>query len=227
MNGLVANRPIFGFFVASPAVLVGSPVAGITVKAQIALRTREDSMSLTFLIASAAAAAAAPSIPVPSVRAERAPSVAQAAPPRPRPTNRRGRFSALRGGAETLQAPSLWHVDVSHSGKVCVADASGLELWRPNAAEAVVLSVSGAGGSGTALWPAGQATIAWPKTVSIKSGAEYRLSWDGKPAPTKLTFATLASVPSDPGQIEQALTAQQCQAQLDLLKAATDAGEAG
>jgi hypothetical protein len=185
-------------------------------------------MSLTLLIASAAAAAAAPPVPIPSTRVERASAVAQAAPPpRPRPTNRRGRFSALRGGPESLHAPTLWHVDVSHSGKVCVADASGLELWRPNAAEAVVLSVSGAGGSGTTLWPAGQATVAWPKAVSIQPGAEYKLSWDGKTAPTRLTFATLAPVPSDPGQIEQALTAQQCQAQLDLLKSATEAGEAG
>jgi hypothetical protein len=85
----------------------------------------------------------------------------------------------------------------------------------------VVLNIAGADGTQTALWPAGQDTLEWPKAVAIKSGSEYRLSWDGQTAPTKLTFATLASVPSDPGAIEQALTAQQCQAQLDLLKAVT------
>jgi hypothetical protein len=184
-------------------------------------------MSLAFLIASAAAAASMPALPAASARVARTPvSYSQATRPA-RPTNRRGRFSALRGGAETIHAPTLWHVDVSHSGKVCVADSASVELWRPNAADSVVLSISGAGGNGTALWPAGQATVSWPKNVSIKPGAEYRLSWDGKPAPTRLTFATLNSVPADPGQVEQALTAQQCQAQLDALKASSEAGEAG
>jgi hypothetical protein len=183
-------------------------------------------MSLALLIASAAAASM-PAVPAGTARVARTPvNYSQAARP-PRPTNRRGRFSALRGGGETLHAPTLWHVDISHSGKVCVADGSTVELWRPNAADSVVLSVSGAGGNGTALWPAGQATIEWPKTVSIKPGAEYKLSWDGKPTPTKVVFATLPSVPSEPGQIEQTLTAQQCQAQLDLMKVAEAAGEAG
>jgi hypothetical protein len=144
--------------------------------------------------------------------------LAQAA--RPRPTPRRGRFSALRGGGEVLHAPTLWHVDVSHSGKVCVTDAGTVQLWRPNAADAVVLSIAGGGGGGTAVWPAGQDTIDWPKNVSIKPGTEYRLSWDGKPDPTRLTFATVPAAP-DPGQIEKALSAQQCQAQLELLEAVT------
>src|SRR5881628_3696146 len=42
----------------------------------------------------------------------------------------RGRFGALRA-AEVAHNPSVWDVDVTQSGKVCVSDASKVQLWRP------------------------------------------------------------------------------------------------
>ena len=43
----------------------------------------------------------------------------------------RGRFGALRA-SEVAHNPSIWDVDVSAGGKVCVSDASKLQLWRPD-----------------------------------------------------------------------------------------------
>ena len=42
----------------------------------------------------------------------------------------RGRFGALRS-TEVAHNPSIWDVDVSQSGKMCVADPAKLQLWRP------------------------------------------------------------------------------------------------
>src|SRR3954462_11508241 len=44
----------------------------------------------------------------------------------------RGRFGALRTG-EIAKNPSIWDIDATQSGKVCVADTSKLKLWRPDA----------------------------------------------------------------------------------------------
>src|SRR6476661_9912111 len=43
---------------------------------------------------------------------------------------KRGRFGALRA-AEVAHNPSIWDIDVSQGGKICVADASKVQLWRP------------------------------------------------------------------------------------------------
>src|SRR6059058_1511759 len=41
----------------------------------------------------------------------------------------RGRFGALRA-AEVAHNPSIWDIDASQGGKVCVSNASKLQLWR-------------------------------------------------------------------------------------------------
>jgi hypothetical protein len=142
-----------------------------------------------------------------------------AAPSGPQTSSvRRGRFSALRSAGIIPRSPTLWHVDVSQSGKFCLADKSNVMLWRPSAAEAVTLTVAGAGGPAqTASWPAGQTTLAWPSSIPVTSGTEYQLSWPGNATPTKLTFATLPTVPTDITSVAQSLIEQKCENQLELL----------
>ena len=43
----------------------------------------------------------------------------------------RGRFGALRA-AEVAHNPSIWDVDDGQGGKICVSDASKVQLWRPD-----------------------------------------------------------------------------------------------
>lgn len=131
---------------------------------------------------------------------------------------RRGRFSALRTAGIVPRSPTLWHVDVSQSGKVCLADANNVMLWRPNASKAETLTVAKSGGGTlTAQWPAGQSTLAWPNEVPITSGAEYQLSLAGEAGPAKMKFATLPTVPTDLPSVAQALIEQNCDNQLELL----------
>ena len=131
---------------------------------------------------------------------------------------RRGRFSALRTAGIVPRSPTLWHVDVSQSGKVCLADKTNVMLWRPDATAGGKLTLTAANGATqTADWPAGEATLAWPSQVPIQDGAEYRLDMDGANEPTKLSFATLASVPTDVKAVAESLIEKKCDNQLDLL----------
>ena len=50
----------------------------------------------------------------------------------------RGRFGALRA-SEVAHNPSIWDVDVSQSGKICVSDASKVQLWRPDSETAATV----------------------------------------------------------------------------------------
>src|SRR4051794_16496317 len=43
----------------------------------------------------------------------------------------RGRFGALRA-AEVAHNPSIWDIDVSQGGKVCINSGSKVQLWRPD-----------------------------------------------------------------------------------------------
>jgi hypothetical protein len=131
---------------------------------------------------------------------------------------RRGRFSSLRNAGIVPRSPTLWHVDVSQDGRVCIADPADVQLWRPDPSKAVTLSITGpAGDSGNAQWAAGQATLDWPAGVPVRSGGEYQLDWQGKGKPTRVTFATLPSVPTDVTGVAQALISANCSSQLELL----------
>jgi len=131
---------------------------------------------------------------------------------------RRGRFSALRNAGIVPRSPTLWHVDVAQSGKMCLADASNVMLWRADSNKAVTLKVARPGQAPvTEQWAAGESTIAWPAGVAIVPGGEYDLSWDGEPQPTKLSFATLQPVPADIPSVAQALITNHCDNQLNLL----------
>src|SRR5437588_10914928 len=52
----------------------------------------------------------------------------------------RGRFGALRA-AEVAHNPSIWDIDVSQSGKICVTDASKVQLWRPDSETAATVQI--------------------------------------------------------------------------------------
>jgi hypothetical protein len=131
---------------------------------------------------------------------------------------RRARIGAVRNAGVVPRSPTLWHVDVTQSSTVCVADASNVTLWRPEAGETVTLSIQPAAGAPQRVeWPAGQATLAWPSALRLQEGSEYRLSWDGNSDPTRLRFKTLRSQPADVQEVASALIENGCEAQLDLL----------
>ena len=129
----------------------------------------------------------------------------------------RGRFSALRA-AEVAHNPSIWDVDVSQGGKVCVNDPAKVQLWRPDSeADATVTIRSADGKSQQLTWSAGKSLAPWPAAMPIKSGATYQIEWPETGDKSDLDVVTVQSAPADLVGAAQVLLQNGCQKQLDLL----------
>jgi hypothetical protein len=135
-------------------------------------------------------------------------------------SGRRARIGAVRSAVivPTATPTTIWDVDASQSGTMCLASSSGVRLWRPDSSQAATLTVTGPNGaSQTVAWPAGAATVAWPTAVPITSGAEYQLRQAGSPVASRILVKTLQSRPSDIQGVAEALIRNECREQLDLL----------
>lgn len=134
----------------------------------------------------------------------------------PAAANRRARFSAMRSGDVPLN-PSPWNLDITQSGKLCVANPSKLTLWRPQKEDPIKLTIRGSGAEQTIDWPAGKDVMAWPASLPVTSGAEYQLSQPESGDTARVTFVTLSSEPADTIGAAQTLIANGCDNQLDVL----------
>jgi hypothetical protein len=139
----------------------------------------------------------------------------------------RGRFGALRT-AKIAHSPSIWDIDVTQSGKVCVVGAKKLQLWRPESNVAESIEIRSSDGATQKLsWIRGKALTAWPAALPIKSGDTYEIVSSARPDKSKLEVSTLSATPSDQLETAQVLIQNGCQNQLDLLVAqASKAGAA-
>ncbi len=130
---------------------------------------------------------------------------------------KRGRFGALRA-SEVAHNPSIWDIDVSQGGKICVTDASKLQLWRADSEVAMTATIRNADGTSQPLtWAAGKALTAWPTALPIKNGASYQVEWPDTGETSSLDVVTVQSAPADLVGAAQVLIANGCQKQLDLL----------
>ncbi|HEX5182572.1 MAG TPA: hypothetical protein VFW19_05395 [Allosphingosinicella sp.] len=136
---------------------------------------------------------------------------------RPAAGGRRAPIGAARGVGTGPRPPTLWNVDVSKSGNVCVLRADTIALWRPDPAAGATLVVTGAGRTRRLAWPAGAATLGWPRDLPLTGGTRYRLSRPGAAVPTAIRFRTLRRRPVGPEATAAMLIANGCSAQLDLL----------
>jgi hypothetical protein len=100
---------------------------------------------------------------------------------------------------------------------MCVAEPTKLSLWRPNKDEAATLSIRSASGKvQTVAWAAGKATVAWPGSLPVASGAEYQIDTGGADK-SSVSFVRVASAPTDIVGAAKVLIDNGCQNQLDLL----------
>ena len=131
-------------------------------------------------------------------------------------SGRRGRFGALRTG-EVAKNPSLWDLDATQSGKMCVSNPSKLNLWRPDGETAAKISISGGGKQQAIEFAPGQTSLAWPAKLPVTDGSEYQVTWVESGERNKLNFVTVSSPPTDLPGAAQLLIEKGCQYQLDLL----------
>jgi len=129
----------------------------------------------------------------------------------------RGRFGALRA-IEVAHNPSIWDIDVTAGGKVCVNNASSVQLWRPDSETAATVQLRSADGKSQDLsWAAGKALAVWPAGLPIKNGTSYQVEWPDSGEKSSLDVVTVANPPADLVGAAQILLENGCQKQLDLL----------
>ena len=132
-------------------------------------------------------------------------------------SNKRGRFGALRAG-EIAKNPSVWDIDATQNGKVCVTDTSKLLLWRPDStAEATVNIRTSDGAVQPVTWVAGNSSVAWPAGLPLTSGADYQIEWQDTGEKSNVTIIQVPSSGDDLVGAAQLLIQNGCDNQLDVL----------
>lgn len=134
---------------------------------------------------------------------------------------RRSRFGAMRSG-EITGAPGLWDLDVTQSGKICVAEPAKLKLWRPNADSAATLRIRSGPNTHSIEFAKGHATVPWPAPLAAANGSEYQLELGGTGDVAKVSFVTVNATPADLVAAAELLIGKGCQNQLDLLVETAD-----
>jgi len=136
----------------------------------------------------------------------------------------RGRFGALRA-AEVAHNPSIWDIDATQSGKVCVVDAKKVQLWRPDTDDSADVQIRSADGQSQKLsWASGKSLAAWPNAMPVKTGTQYQIEWGGSGDKSSLDVVTVGPVPSDLPGTAKVLIENGCQNQLDLLVSSASKG---
>lgn len=130
----------------------------------------------------------------------------------------RGRFGALRA-AEVAHNPSVWDIDLSKSGKICVSNASTVQAWRGDSEAEMTVKIRASDGRSEDLtWAAGKALAAWPAGLPITGGVEYQVEWPDGGEASKLDIVTVNSLPTDDlVGAAQVLIQNGCEKQLELL----------
>ena len=129
----------------------------------------------------------------------------------------RGRFGALRA-SEVAHNPSIWDIDVSKGGRICITDASKLQLWRPDSEADMTVSIRAEDGETQELsWAAGKALASWPAAMPLKSGTAYQVEWPDTGEQSSLDVVLVPATPSDLVGAAQVLIENGCDKQLDLL----------
>lgn len=131
--------------------------------------------------------------------------------------NKRGRFGALRAG-EIAKNPSVWDIDATQTGRVCITDSSKLQLWRPDSTAEATINIRTADGAVQPVtWVAGNSSVAWPSTLALTSGADYSIEWQDTGEKSNVTIIKVAASGDDLVGAAQVLIENGCENQLDVL----------
>lgn len=138
----------------------------------------------------------------------------------------RVRTGAVRGDEAVgpVHSPNLWYVDVDRPGKMCLADAERVRLWR-KASEGdatYVVSAAESGGTQTVKFADGEMLAPWnTRAFPVTAGPLYRLADAKGVVVSEMSFVVLPSVAEEPEALAQQLIENGCEKQLELLSTAT------
>ncbi|MEE4316540.1 MAG: hypothetical protein V2I74_06110 [Erythrobacter sp.] len=134
----------------------------------------------------------------------------------------RVRTGAVRGDQdEAVSNPSLWYVDITRSGTICLYDLETVRLWRPGTQGTATYRVTAHGEN------AGQAEVTFDDTVTVAAldparlpvseGAHYMVIGPDGSTSAELSFVLLGEDYEAPDRLAEALIARGCSVQLEAL----------
>jgi hypothetical protein len=137
----------------------------------------------------------------------------------------RVRTGAVRGEEEgaARHSPNLWYVDVAQPGKVCLAGAERVRLWRGSTdGDATYLVRADGGGSHTVTFADGDMLAPWDtRLLPVSSGAVFHIAGPSGGPDKELSFVVLDTVAEEPEALAAQLIENGCTRQLELLSTAT------
>ena len=135
----------------------------------------------------------------------------------------RVRTGAVRGETEGNPTnPSLWYVDVTRSGTVCLYDLATVRLWRPGAPDTITYRMFHRE-NGTAVDVTFDETVTVaaldPARLPIVEGAPYTITGPDNTTSAQVRFVLLEGDFEAADALGEALLAKGCTVQLELLAA--------
>jgi imidazole glycerol phosphate synthase glutamine amidotransferase subunit len=130
---------------------------------------------------------------------------------------------AVRGETEGNPTnPSLWYVDVTRSGTVCLYDLATVRLWRPGAPDTITYRMFHRE-NGTAVDVTFDETVTVaaldPARLPIVEGAPYTITGPDNATSAQVSFVLLEGDFEAADALGEALLAKGCTVQLELLAA--------
>jgi expansin (peptidoglycan-binding protein) len=139
----------------------------------------------------------------------------------------RVRTGAVRGGPdETVTNPSLWYVDVTRSGTICLYDLATVRLWRSGTEGTSTYTIADhAGGAQAEVTFDDTVTIAAldPARLPITEGGQYMITAPDGATTAHVNFVALPEDFEAPDALAEALIAKGCTVQLEALASSLEA----
>lgn len=142
----------------------------------------------------------------------------------------RVRTGAVRSEAdETPSNPSLWYVDVTRSGMVCLYDLAAVRLWRPGTAGTSTYRIADAAGTKNVEFTFDDTVVIAtldPARLPIIEGSAYRIFSPDGTVSADLRFVQIAEEFGTPDALAETLIAKGCTVQVEALANSLEAAAA-
>lgn len=139
----------------------------------------------------------------------------------------RVRTGAVRGDSdEIVSNPSLWYVDVTRSGTICLYDLATVRLWRPGTQGTSTYRIAeGTGASQSEVTFDDTVTVAAidPARLPITESGHYMITAPDGATSAHINFVLLADDITAPDELAEALIAKGCTVQLEALASSLEA----
>ena len=139
----------------------------------------------------------------------------------------RVRTGAVRGDSdEVVSNPSLWYVDVTRSGTICLYDLATVRLWRPGTQGTSTYRIADSAGTmQSEVTFDDTVTVAAidPARLPITEAGHYMITAPDGVTSAHVNFVLLADDITAPDALAEALIAKGCTVQLEALASSLEA----